>query len=168
MQQANEGRRSLEVESIPALGTLRSLRSKKTLSVGKRQETYYLSNDEKETWIEDYVETETAVATKWVQDAETAMMQEVKDMTTAENAGLTTRKPEIALKVMFNSIGDSLSDLANSDDEQIQHSMESFRLKQMVLDELTQPGWGDGANYFCGIDMMYGTAESKVLAVVTP
>jgi len=38
----------------------------------------------------------------------------------------------------------------------------------MRLDELTQPGCGDAANYFRETDMKYGTAELKVPAVVTP
>jgi len=46
--------------------------------------------------------------------------------------------------------------------------MESFRHKKMRLDELTQPGWGDAANYFRQRDMRYGTAELKVPAVVKP
>jgi len=50
----------------------------------------------------------------------------------------------------------------------VQHRMESFRHKQMRLDELTQPGWGDAANYFHERDMRYGTAELKVPAVVKP
>jgi len=36
------------------------------------------------------VERETAVARKRVQDAETAIMQELNDMTTSENVGATT------------------------------------------------------------------------------
>ena len=50
----------------------------------------------------------------------------------------------------------------------VQHCMESFRQKQMRLNELTQPRWGDAANYFRERDMRYGTAELKVLAVVKP
>jgi len=100
---------------------------------------------------------------------------------------------------MLNAIGDSLSNLASSDNKQdgedeeddeadtelgklsdddepgwvmgtisktVQHCMESFRQMQMRLDELTQPGWGDAANYFCERDMKYRTAELKVPAVV--
>jgi len=144
------------------------------------------------------VERETAVARKRVQDAETAIME---DMTTAENWGATTGKPETMFEEMLNAIGDSLSDVASSDDKQdredeeddeedtelgklsdddepgwvmgtitktVQHCMESLRQKQMRLDELTQPGWGDAANYFRERDMMYGTAELKVPAVVKP
>jgi hypothetical protein len=42
----------------------------------KRQETYTVSNEGKEKWIEDYVAKETAVATKRGQDAETAIIPE--------------------------------------------------------------------------------------------
>jgi len=196
--QANEGKSGLVAERIRALGALRSLRSKKKLAAEKRQETHFLSNEEREKWIEDFVERETAVARKRVQDAETAIMQ---DMTTAENWGATTGKPETTFEEMLNAIGDNLSDLASSDDEQdgedeeddeedtelgklsdddepgwvmgtitktIQDRMESFRQKQRRLDELTQPGWGDAANYFRERDMRYGTAELKVPAVVKP
>ena len=31
----------------------------------------------------------------------------------------------------------------------VQQRMESFRQKQMKLDELTQPGWEDAADFFC-------------------
>ena len=196
--QANEGKSGLVAERVRALGALRSLRSKKKLAAEKRQETHFLSNEEKKKWIENCGERETAVARKRVQDAETAIMQ---DMTAAENGGATAGKPETTFEEMLNAIGDSLSDLASSDDEQdgedeeddeedtelgklsdddepgwvmgtitktVQHRMESFRQKQMRLDELTQPGWGDAANYFRERDMRYGTAELKVPAVVKP
>jgi len=198
---ANGGKSGLEAERVRALGALRSLRSKKKLSAEKRQERYFLSNDEKEKWIKDYVQRQTAVAGKRVQDAETAIMQELNDMTTAENVGVTTRQPQTMFAEMFNAIGDSLSDLASSDEAQdgedeeydeddtelgklsdddepgwvmgkisktVQHCLESFRQKQMKLDELTQPGWGDAANYLCGRDMKYGTTELMVPAVVKP
>jgi len=50
----------------------------------------------------------------------------------------------------------------------VQHRLESFWQKQMKLDELTQPGWGDAANYFREKDMKYTTTELKVPAVVKP
>jgi len=109
--QANEGKSGFEAERIRALGGLCSLRSKKKLGAEKRQEMHFLSNAEKEKWIVDYVERETAVARTRVQDAETAMAQELKDMTTA------TGKPETMFEEMLNAIGDRLSDLACSDDE---------------------------------------------------
>jgi hypothetical protein len=193
--QANEGKSGLDAERVRALGALRSLRSKKKLAAEKRQEMHFLSNEEKEKWIEDFVERETAVARKRVEDAETAMMQELKDMTTASG------KPEMTFEEMLNAIGDSLSKLANSDNKQdgedeeddeedteigklsdddepgwvmgtisktVQHRMESFRPKHIRLDELTQPGWGDAANYFRERDMKYRTTELNVPAVVTP
>jgi len=198
---ANEGKSSLETEAVPVLGALRSLWSKKKLSAEKRQKTHFSSNDEKEKWIQDYVERETTVARKWVQDAETAIRQEWNDMTTAENMGATTRKPETVFEEMLNSIGDSLSDLASSEEEQdredveydeedtelgklsdddepgwargtisntVQHRLESFRQQQMKLEELTQTGWGDAANYFRERDMKYGTTDLRVPAVVEP
>jgi len=81
--------------------------------------------------------------------------------------------------VVLNAIGDSLSNLASSEDEEdgededddegdtelgklsqddepgwvmgtmsktVQHCMDSLRQRQMRLDELTQPGWGDAAD----------------------
>jgi len=50
----------------------------------------------------------------------------------------------------------------------VQHRMESFRQKQMSIDKLTQPGWGDAANHFHERDMKYRTTELKVPAVVKP
>jgi hypothetical protein len=49
---------------VRALGALRSLRSKKKLAAEKRQETHFLSNEEKEKWIENFGERETTVARK--------------------------------------------------------------------------------------------------------
>jgi hypothetical protein len=60
--QANQGKSGLEAERVRALGALRSLRSKKKHAAEKRQETHFLSDEEKEKWIEDFVETETAGA----------------------------------------------------------------------------------------------------------
>jgi len=71
--QANEGKSGVEAERIRALRALRSMRSKKKLAAEKRRETHFLSNEEKEKWIEDYVERETAEARKRVEDAEAAV-----------------------------------------------------------------------------------------------
>jgi hypothetical protein len=197
--QANEGKSGLVAERIRALGALRSLRSKKKLAAEKRRETHFLSNEEKEKWIEDYVERETAGARKRVEDAEAAVQQEQDDMTQAEIAGLTSREPEKTFEEMLVAIGDSLSDLASSDDGEdgeeeddeeteqgnlseddepgwvmgtitktVQQRMERFRQKQMKLDELTQPGWEDAADYFRERDKKYGTTELRVPAVVQP
>jgi len=102
---------------------------------------------------------------------------------------------------MLNAIGDSLSDLASSEDEEdredrdddgedtghgilseddepgwvmgtiskmVQRRMESFWQKQKRLDKLTQPGWGDAADYFREREMRYVTTELNVLAVGKP
>jgi len=181
-----------------ALGVLCSLRSKKKLAGEKRWATDFVSNQEREKLIEDYVERESAVATQRVQDAETAMMQEQEHMGNDEKGWSTTTKPEITFEEMLNAIGDSLSDLASSEDEEdgededddeedpghgkqseddepgwvmgtlsntVQHSMESIWQKLMRLDQLTQPWWGDAANYFHEGDVKYGMTELKVPAV---
>jgi len=120
-------------------------------------------------------------------------------MTQAEIAGLTSREPEMTFEEMLDAIGDSLSDLASSDDGEegeeeddeeteqgnlseddkpgwvmgtitktVQQRMERSRQKQMKLDELTQPGWEDAADYLSERDMKYGTTELTVPAVVQP
>jgi len=77
---------------------------------------HFSSKEEKEKLIQDYVERETTVARKRVEDAETAIEQEQDDMRNAEKAGLTTTKPETTFEAMLNAKGDSLSDLACSND----------------------------------------------------
>jgi len=114
--QVNEGKSGLVAERIRALGALRSLKSKEKLTAEKRRETHFLSNAEKEKWIEDYVETETAGARKRVEEAEAAVQQGQDDMKQAEIAGLTSREPEKTFEEMLVAIRDSLSDLASSDD----------------------------------------------------
>jgi len=196
---ANEGKSGLEAERVQPLGALRSLRSKKKLVAEKQREAHFLSNEEKEKWIEDYVERETTGARKRVEDAEAAVQQEQDDMKHAEIAGLMYREPDIMFEEMLVSIGDSLSDLASSDDGEdgededdeeteqgklseddepgwvmgtitktVQQRMESFRQKRMKLDELTQLGWEDAADYFRERDKKYGIFELRVPAVVQP
>jgi len=117
-------------------------------------------------------------------------------MTHAEIAGLTPREPDKTFEEMMASIGDILSDLASSDDGEdgddedeetepgkrseddepswvmgtifktVQQRMESFRQKQMKLDELTEPGRKDAADYFRERDEKYGTTQLSVPAVV--
>jgi len=48
----------------------------------------------------------------------------------------------------------------------LQLNMESFRQKQMRLEELTEPGWGDMVDYFQERVMKYGKPELAVPAVV--
>jgi len=50
----------------------------------------------------------------------------------------------------------------------VQQRMKSFRQKQMKLDELTQPGWEDAADYFPEQEKKYGTSGLKVQAVGQP
>jgi len=127
------------------------------------------------------VERATAVARKRDEDTETAIKQAEEEMRNAEKVGLSTTKPETTFEEMLNTIGDSLTDVASSengedgededDDEDnpelgklseddepgwvmgtitktVQNRMALFRQKQIMLDELMQPGRGDAADYF--------------------
>jgi len=49
-----------------------------------------------------------------------------------------------------------------------QHRMESCWQNRMMLDEFTQPGWGDAVDYIGARDIQNGNAELQVPAVVTP
>jgi len=139
--QANEGKSGFEAERVRALGVLHSLRFKKRLAAEKRRETHFLSNEEKEKWIEDFVETETAGARKRVEDAEAAVQQEQDDMTHTELAGLTSRKPEKTFEEMLVAIGDSMSDLASSDDGEDGEDEDDEETEQGKLCEDDEPGW---------------------------
>jgi len=139
--QANEGKSGLEVERVRSLGALHSLRSKKKLAAEKRHETHFLSNEEKEQWIEDYVETETTVARKRVEDAEAAVQQEEEDMKHAEIAGLTNREPEMTFDEMMVAIGDSLSDIASSDEGEDEEDQDKEETKQGKPSKDDKPGW---------------------------
>jgi len=139
--QANEGNSGFEAERVRGLGALRSLISEKRLAVEKRRETHFLSNEEKEKWIADFVERETAGAGKRVEDAEAAVQQEQDAMTHAELAGLTSRKPEKTFKEMLVVIGDNLSDLASSDDGEDGEDEDDEETEQGKLSKDDEPGW---------------------------
>ena len=59
------------------------------------------------------------MARKWVQDAETAIMQEQADMRKAEKAASATRRPEKTFAEMLYAIGFIQSNLASSDNEEV-------------------------------------------------
>ena len=89
------------------------------------------------------MERESAVASQPVQDAEAAIMQDLKDMTTSERMGATTRTPETTFEDMLNAILNSLSDLASSDNEQDAEDEgddeEDTQLGKLSDDD--EPGW---------------------------
>jgi len=139
--QANDGKSGFVAERIRALGALRSLKSRKKLAVEKRRETHFSSNEETEKWIEDYVERETAGARQRVEDAEAAVQQAQDDMTDAEIAGLTSRDPDNKFQEMLVAIGDSLSDLATSDDGEDGEEEDDDETGQRNFSEDDDPGW---------------------------
>jgi len=102
---------------------------------------HFLSDEEKEQWIEDYVERETAGARKRVEDAEAAVQQEQDDMMHAEIAGLTSREPEKTFEQMLVAIGDSLSDLASSDDGEDGEDEDDKETEQGKLSKDDECSW---------------------------
>jgi len=139
--QGNEGKSGLEAERVRALGALRSMRSKMKLAVEKRRETHFLSNEENEKWIEHDIERETAGARQRVENAEAAVQQEQDDMTHAEIAGLTSREPQKTFEEMLVAIGDSLSDLASSDDGEDEEDADDEETDQGKLSDDDKAGW---------------------------
>jgi len=87
-----------------------------TLAAEARWESHFLSNEEKELWINDYVERETAVATTQVEDPDAAVQQEQQDRINAENSGLINWEPGKTFQQMMVAIGESLSDRESTDD----------------------------------------------------
>jgi hypothetical protein len=67
------------------------------LAAPPRWEMHFSSNTEREKWISDCVERETAVARKRVQEAQTAMIQGQEHMVNVEKGRSTTTKPYTTL-----------------------------------------------------------------------
>jgi len=87
------------------------------------------------------VKRETAGARKRVEAAEAAVQQEQDDMTHGEIAGLRSREPEKTFEEMLVAIGDSVSDLASSDNGEDGDDEDDEETKQGNLSEDDEPGW---------------------------
>jgi len=126
-----------------SVGGIAQLKIQKKLSVEKRRETHHLHNKENEEWIEDYVDREPTVARKPAQDAERAIMQEQEHTRNVDMGRSTTTKPETTFEAMLNAIGDSLSDLASSEDKEDvkdeDDDKEVTELRKLSKEE--EPGW---------------------------
>jgi len=197
-QQATEGKSGLEAENVWAIRTLRSFQYKMKIAVEKLCEMHNLSNDKRDKWIEDYVETETAGGRNGVEDAEAAFQKTQENMNHAEAARLTRREPKKTYDEMHFATIDRLCDLASSDsmededdvDEEIgqgimseddetgwlmgtitttiQQCMARFRQKKIMLHKLTWPGWEDAADYVRVQDTIYGSSTLRIQAVIQP
>jgi len=111
------------------------------LAAKKWQETHFLSDEETEKWIEDYVERETTVAWKRVEDADAAIRRMQEDTGTTENSELITRVPEKMFEEMMVAIPESLTDLASSDDGEDWEDLYDGEMEQGKLSEDDKPGW---------------------------
>jgi len=139
--QAKEGKSGLEADRDRALGALHRLRSTKKLEAEKRHEMHLLRNVGIENWIGDYVARQTAGAWKRVEDAEAAVHRDHEDMKHAEIAGLTNREPANNFEKIMVAFGDSLSDLASSNDSEDGEDENDEVTEQGKLSGDDAPGW---------------------------
>jgi hypothetical protein len=92
-------------------------------------------------WIEDYVERKTAGARKQVEDTEALVQQGQENIPYFEIVGLRSREPERMFEEMEAACGDSLSDLANSNDGEDVKDENYEETEQGKLSEDDEPGW---------------------------
>jgi hypothetical protein len=137
----NEGNGNLVSERAQAVEALRRLRSKQRLAAEKWRQIHILSDEEKGQWIEDYVERETAGASKQVEVTEAAVQHEQDDTRKVANAGLMNRETNKTFQEMMVAIQDSLSDLASSNDGEDGEDQDDEEAEQRQLSEGDEPGW---------------------------
>jgi hypothetical protein len=137
----NEGKSGSEGERVQVLGALGNLESKKKLVAKKQREMHILNNQEEGEWIADYVEGEPTGARNLVEDAEALVHQEQQDMKDTELVELTNRESEKTFDEMMVAIGDSLCDLASSDDEEDGKDEDDEVTEQGKLSEDEEHGW---------------------------
>jgi len=102
---------------------------------------HFLSNKEIGKWIEDDVVRQITGERKRVEDAEAAVRQQHQDMKNAENSELTNREPEKTFQEYIVAIGDSLSDLASSNNGEDGEDEHDDETEQGNLSEDDEPGW---------------------------
>ena len=102
---------------------------------------HFLNSEEKEKWIENYVDRETAQARQRVEAADAVIRQEQKVTETAENSGLTTRELKITFHKMIVAIRDSLSNIASSDNGEDGEDEYHEETAQGKLSEDDEPSW---------------------------
>jgi len=106
---------------------------------------HFLSNEQKEKWVEEYDETDTTGATKRVQDAVAAVQQQQEDTKKAENDRSTNREPEMTFQEIMDDIGDSLSDYASSNDGADRADENDEQTEQGQLRNDDEPSWVMGS-----------------------
>ena len=90
--------------------------------------------------IEDYVERGTAGARRQVEDTEEVVQQQQEDMKHAEDVGLRISEPKGTFEEMMVAMGDSLSELAISDDGEDGDNDDDKETEQHKLGEDDKPG----------------------------
>jgi hypothetical protein len=122
---------------------LHNIQSKKKLAGEKSWETHFFSNKDRDEWIKDCLQRQTAVATMQVHDAERAMMQEQGHQGNDEKGLSTTTTPEITFQELLTAIRDSLSDLSSSEDDEDGEDEDDDEedTAHGKLGEHDEPGW---------------------------
>jgi hypothetical protein len=87
------------------------------------------------------VEAETTGARKGVEDAEEVAQQEQKETKKSEHTRMMNREAEKKFLGIIVSIGDSMSDLARSDDGENRGNEVDEEAEQGLLSEDEQPSW---------------------------
>src|SRR6187551_3430319 len=115
----NSGKSGVESERIRAHNSLHSLKYKKRRKAAESNEIRFMTKKEREKWIENYVERETATARKRAEEADSAWERE-KERLAAEETVMdqpTAVGSKKTFEEMLKDIGDSIEDLATSDEE---------------------------------------------------
>jgi hypothetical protein len=110
----NAERSAHEAERIRALNALRTLKSRKRKAATKMKEIQGMSEDQREKWIENYVERETQVARQRVEAADAAVNE---DMENEYGAPPAVRTKKRTFEELLALVGDDLDNVVPSDDD---------------------------------------------------
>ena len=102
---------------------------------------YFLMYKEHVKWIANGVQKDTAGARKLVENAEAAIRHQQEDTEAAEYVGLTTTETIRMFHEMIVAIGDSLSDIASSNDGVDGEDEDDEETEQSQLSEDDEPSW---------------------------
>jgi len=102
------------------------------------------SYPEEEKWIQDHVERETSWARKRVDNTEALVQQEQEDVKNVEQVGFKNSEPNKTFEEMIVAIGDSVSDLASSENGDDEEDKDDVENQQGVVSKDDDPGWAMG------------------------
>lgn len=115
----NAGKSGIESERIRAHNNLRALKCKKRKKAEGSEEIRDMDSDQRDKWIEDYVERETAAARKRAEEADLAWALEKERLASVSAVDQHPETAESArsFNQMLEDIGESIDDVATSGEE---------------------------------------------------